>query len=200
MGSAKIVVMIGLVLGTSIASGSIVVTDREDSIVSIRGTISTGLKIKFAESIYLAANILDTNCLLRFPDGGFGLVTESRPVDPVMIDSNHFALEMKTNHYDGSSRCQFQFGMIKLWIAPLADPHEVPNTNFVVFVPAGAAMGGQRVRGAPGIQRVACSLNDRENTRHDDFQCAFKFDAGDAIAAGIPKTGLTIEDLEIVFN
>lgn len=175
-------------------TAAVIVTPRTDHVLSLQGSVSEKIKISFAEVFYLAANLLDPSCLLRYPNGQFGFSSESVIIDPVVQRDGSFKIEMPMNRYNGTDTCQFQFGFIKLWLTS-SKPAPGEIGGYVVLAKSGSVVGGTTSGSASAIETISCKKALQDMPENQDLQCAFFNAQGQPIQVGAPSTGLNIKGL-----
>ena len=185
-------------LAPFVATAEVTVTPRTDHVLSIQGSFSEKIKISFGEVFYLAANLLDPSCLLRYPNGQFGFVSESVVIDPIIQSNNSFKIEMPMNHYNGNDTCQFQFAFIKFWLKDSKTSAD-ESGGYVLFAKTGTVLGGSPAGSASAIDRIACKKAPLGLPENQDLHCAFFNAQGKSIQVGVPTTGLNIEGLRASF-
>lgn len=183
----------GSALSITPAMAATTVTPRTDHVLSLQGSLDPSIKVSFGEVFYLAANLLDPSCLLRYPNGEYGLISESVVIDPIEHANGAFKIEMPMNRYNGTDACQFQFGFIKLWLKKSNPSATDKAGGYVVFAKMGSVLGNIPTTAANYIDTLSCAEMPTGLPENQDLDCAFFNAQGKRIFVGVPVTGQVIK-------
>jgi len=177
----------------TVLRADVVVAPRTDSVVSLHGAVHEDLRILFAESVYVGANLLDPACLLRFPSGEYGPVRDAVTIAPT-INGREFGIEAPIRHFDGTDLCQLRFAAIRIWFSARGSGPDAPS-GFLALVPAGSASGGAAI---PSVATVTGGSCPDAGSGTTSFQCLWTSGAGwQGLALTVPASGIDVRGIEI---